>query len=53
MHNFSSLLNVTLHVLDRLLVHHQEFKTIHTPDAVCTVLKSWWWTKRPSETCRV
>jgi hypothetical protein len=25
----------------------------HTPDAVCTVLDSWWWTERPSETCRV
>ena len=23
------------------------------PDAVCTVLDSWWWTDRPSETCRV
>ena len=21
--------------------------------AVCTVLNSWWWTERPSETCRV
>ena len=21
--------------------------------AACTVLKSWWWTERPSETCRV
>ena len=25
----------------------------HTPDAVCTVLDSWWWTERPSETCRM
>jgi hypothetical protein len=23
------------------------------PDAVCAVLNSWWWTERPSETCRV
>ena len=23
------------------------------PDSVCTVLDSWWWTERPSETCRV
>jgi hypothetical protein len=23
------------------------------PDAVCTVLDSWWWTERPFETCRV
>jgi len=22
-------------------------------DAVCTVLNSWWWRERPSETCRV
>jgi len=27
--------------------------TRHIPDAVCTVLDSWWWTERPSETCRV
>jgi len=25
----------------------------HIPDAVCTVLDSWWCTERPSETCRV
>ena len=25
----------------------------HTPDTVCTVLESWWWTERPSETCRM
>jgi len=25
----------------------------HIPDAVCTALDSWWWTERPSETCRV
>ena len=25
----------------------------HIPDPVCTVLKSWWWTEWPSETCRV
>ena len=25
----------------------------HIPDAVCTVLDSWWWTERPSKTCRV
>jgi len=24
----------------------------HIPDAVCTVLDSWWWTERPSETCK-
>jgi hypothetical protein len=25
----------------------------HIPDGVCTVLDSWWWTERPSETCKV
>ena len=25
----------------------------HTTDAVCIVLDSWWWGKRPSETCRL
>jgi len=59
--------NNTLHVSDGLSVHHQEFKTVHTatgicqtdtatcllPVAVCTVFNSWWWTERPSETCRV
>jgi len=25
----------------------------HLPVAVCAVLNSWWWTERPSETCRV
>ena len=25
---------------------------IHIPD-LCTVLDSWWWTEKPSETCRV
>jgi len=51
---------MTLHVSDGFSVHHQEFKTVHTATgicqtdtAVCTVLNSWWWTERPSETCRV
>jgi len=26
---------------------------LHILDAVYTVLDSWWWTERPSETCRV
>jgi hypothetical protein len=30
MHNFLSLLNITLHISDGLSVHHQEFKTVHT-----------------------
>jgi len=47
MHNFSSLLNITLRVSDGLSVHNQEFKTVHIPNAVCTVLDSWWWTERP------
>jgi len=25
----------------------------HIPDALCTVLDSWWWMERLSETCRV
>ena len=25
----------------------------YIPDAVCTVLDSWWWTETPPETCRV
>ena len=28
------------HVLNGLSVHHQESKTVHIPDAVCTVLDS-------------
>jgi hypothetical protein len=43
----------TLHVSDGLYVHHQEFKTVHTATGVCTILNSWLWTERPSETCRV
>jgi hypothetical protein len=30
MHNFSSLLNITLHVSDGLSVHHREYKSVHT-----------------------
>jgi len=52
--------NDTLHVSDGLSVHHQEFKTVYTATGicqtdtvVCTVFNSWWWTERPSETCRV
>jgi len=29
MHNFSSLLNIALHVSDGLFVHHQEFKAVY------------------------
>jgi len=35
MHNFSSLLNITLHVSDGLSVHHQVSKTAHTAPVVC------------------
>ena len=35
MHNFSSLLNITLHVSDGFSVHHQEFKTVHTASGIC------------------
>jgi len=61
--------NNTLHVSDGLSVHHQEFKTVHTATGICqtdtvacslagtrwkcTVLNSWRWMERPSETCRV
>ena len=27
--------NDTLHVSDGLSVHHQEFKTVHTPTGIC------------------
>jgi hypothetical protein len=35
MHNFSCLLNITLHVSDGLSVHHQEFKTLRTASGIC------------------
>jgi len=35
MHNFSSLLNISLHVSDGLSIHHHEFKTVHTASGVC------------------
>ena len=31
----------------------QRFRLVwQIPDAVCAVLNSWWWTEKPSETCR-
>ena len=40
-----------------LYIQQQAFVTAVSvwlmPIAVCTVLNSWWWTERPSETCRV
>jgi len=35
MHNFWSLLNITLHVSYGLSVHHQESKTAHTASGIC------------------
>jgi hypothetical protein len=43
----------TLHFSDGLPVRHQESKIVHIRDAACAVLDSWWWTERPSETCRM
>ena len=37
---FILFLNNTVHVSDGLSVHHQESKTLHIPDTVCTVLDS-------------
>jgi len=59
--NFSNLFwNRNLHASDSFSVHHQETSTVrteigicHTGCAVCTVLDSWWWTEKLSETCRV
>jgi hypothetical protein len=36
-HNFSSLLNITLHVSEGLSVHHQECKTVHTVSCICHI----------------
>jgi len=35
MHNFWSLLNITLHVSDGLSAHHQESKTVHRASGIC------------------
>jgi len=32
--------NDILHVSDRLAVHHQEFKTVHTARGICQILLS-------------
>jgi hypothetical protein len=67
MHQFLKLIlfcSGTLHVSDGLSVRHLAFHLVpaskqsaesvwHIPDAACTVLDSWWWTERTSETCRV
>jgi len=46
MHNFSSLLNITLHVSDGLFVQLQEFKAVYTkssiPRAVKKFLEMWY-----------
>jgi len=38
---------------DTAVCKHTAVSVWHMPVAVCTVLNSWWWTERPSETCRV
>jgi len=56
MHQFFKFIlfcSSTVHVSDGLFVHHQESKTVHTASGIYTVLDSWWWTERSSETCRV
>ena len=35
MHNFSSLLNITLHVSVGLSVHYQKSKTVHIASGIC------------------
>ena len=35
MHNFLSLLNITIHVSDGTSVHHQESVTVHTATGIC------------------
>ena len=42
-----------IEVLWLLVSKHSAESVWHIPDAVCTVLDPWWWTERPSETCRV
>ena len=38
----------------RLLASKQTAVSVwQIPVAVCTILNSWWWTERPSETCRM
>jgi hypothetical protein len=40
----------------RLYMQHQVYVSEpvwHKPVSVCTVLDSWWWIEKPSETCRV
>ena len=48
---------VCLHLSNRyccLLASKQSAVSVsQMPVAVCTVLSPWWWTERPSETCRV
>jgi len=54
-----------VHVSGGFSTQHQEIRTVHTasgicgssskqawyiPDAVCTVLGSWWWAKKPPQT---
>ena len=43
----------TLHVLDGLSVHHQEFKTVHTATGICQTDTAVCLLARPSKTFRV
>ena len=55
MHNMSNLFYfaTTLYMFRTVFPQAATEPVWHVPDAVCTVLGSWWWTKRPSETCRM
>jgi len=47
------LLAATVEEISCPLTSSQLTCMIYTVYAVCTVLNSWWWMERPSETCRV
>jgi len=40
MHNFSSLLNITLHIADGLSVNHQGSKIVYTASVVCRICRT-------------
>jgi len=40
-------------ILPLLAINQTAVSVWQMPVAVCTVLNSWWWTERPSETCKV
>ena len=55
MHNFSSLLNIIIHISDGLTVHHQESTTVHTASGICHTgsLTTCQRAQDGTETCRV